>query len=517
MKNSYVIGIDIGTQGTKTVVFSIDGKKAGEAFEPSRLIHGGAGQVYQEPSDIYESVLRTVKEAMEKSGVEKGRVEALGIDAQMAGIMGIDRDFEAVGVYDSWLDTGCEPYIRRMKETAGREIVRKTGGAVTYAHGPKILHRKEQKPGEYARIVRFVLPGVYAAGKMCGLKAEQAWTDYTHLHFSGFADNEKKRWDDGLLQEFGVDKEKMPAIVSPFQVMGTLTREAAAACGLKEGVRVVAGCGDSAASALGAGIVRKDMVYDVAGTAAIFSCSTERYTPDEKNQALMFARSVIDGLYTPLAYIGGGGLCLKWFRDRNGKSYDYWNEEAGKSEPGSGNLYFVPHFSGRTCPNDPGVKGAWWGLSFYHTSGHMYRSIMESLAYEYAYYFSVLKEQNPQIAPDCIYGAGGGTRSDVFNRIKADVLGLPYRPLAEADTAVYASAMIAAYGAGMIPDLQARMKVRTRAECYLPSEENHREYEKRAGVYRKLADMMGELGRKMDDERKSVYAQKVSAKEGEKL
>ena len=147
----------------------------------------------------------------------------------------------------------------------------------------------------------------------------------------------------------------------------------------------------------------------------------------------------------------------------------------------------------------------------------MYRSIMESLAYEYAYYFSVLKEQNPQIAPDCIYGAGGGTRSDVFNRIKADVLGLPYRPLAEADTAVYASAMIAAYGAGMIPDLQARMKVRTRAECYLPSEENHREYEKRAGVYRKLADMMGELGRKMDDERKSVYAQKVSAKEGEKL
>ena len=175
---------------------------------------------------------------------------------------------------------------------------------------------------------------MYAAGKLCGLKAENAWIDYTHLHFSGFADSQKKQWEEGLLAEFGIEKGKMPEIVSPWKVVGTLTEQAAKACGLTPQTRVVAGCGDSAASALGAGIVEKDMIYDVAGTASVFSCSTDRFTPDMESKTLLFSRSVIDGLYTPLAYIGGGGLCLKWFLEQNGKDYEYWNEQAERLEAG---------------------------------------------------------------------------------------------------------------------------------------------------------------------------------------
>ena len=108
----------------------------------------------------------------------------MGIDAQMAGIMAVDADFEAVGPYDSWLDTRCEPYIHTMINRAGDEVIRRTGGPVTYTHGPKILWRKAERPAEYEKAAKFVLPGVFVAGKLCGLKAEQAWIDYTHLHFS---------------------------------------------------------------------------------------------------------------------------------------------------------------------------------------------------------------------------------------------------------------------------------------------------------------------------------------------
>lgn len=493
MEKWYVIGIDIGTQGTKTALFDSEGDKITEAFEASHLIYCGAGEVYQKPLEIYGSVLRTIRAVVEKSHICPSKIQALGIDAQMAGIMGVDENFEAVGVYDSWLDTRCEPYIKQMKSYAGEEIVRKTGGAVTYAHGPKILHRKKEIPEEYFRISRFVLPGVYVAGKMCGLKAEQAWTDYTHLHFSGFADNEKRKWDEGLLKEFDVDRDKMPEIVSPWKIVGGLGQEAAEICGLREGTQVVAGCGDSAASALGAGIVEKDMVYDVAGTASVFSCSTDRYTPDLKHQTLLFARSVLDDLYTPLAYIGGGGLCLKWFCDHHGKDYAYWNGEAGKIKTGSEDLYFIPHFSGRTCPNKPEVKGAYWGLSFCHTPAHMYRSIMESLAYEYRYYFSILKEENPQITPACIYGAGGGTKSAVFNQMKADALGMIYQPLEEADTAVYASAMIAAYGVGLISQLKEYMKPSYKKESYVPSKDKYEDYQERMKRYIKLVDILGTI------------------------
>lgn len=493
MEKWYVIGIDIGTQGTKTALFDSEGNKITEAFEASHLIYCRVGEVYQKPLEIYGSVLRTIRAVVEKSHVYPSKILALGIDAQMAGIMGVDENFEAVGIYDSWLDTRCEPYIKQMKIYAGEEIVRKTGGAVTYTHGPKILHRKKELPEEYTHISRFVLPGVYVAGKMCGLKAEQAWIDYTHLHFSGFADNEKKKWDEGLLEEFDVDKNKMPEIVNPWKIVGSLGREAAENCGLREGTQVVAGCGDSAASALGAGIVEKNMVYDVAGTASVFSCSTDLYTPDQEHQTIFFARSVLDELYTPLAYIGGGGLCLKWFCEYHGKDYAYWNREAKKIRTGSEDLYFVPHFSGRTCPNDPKVKGAYWGLSFCHTPAHMYRSIMESLAYEYMYYFSILKEKNHQIAPDCIYGAGGGTKSAVFNQIKADALGMIYQPLEEADTAVYASGMIAAYGVGLITQLKEHMRLSHKKESYAPIKDNHEDYKERMKRYIKLVDTLGTI------------------------
>lgn len=494
MRQQYVIGIDIGTQGTKAALFSLEGQKAGEAFEPSQLLYGAPGQVCQRGEDIYGSVLRTVSQVMADSGVPAGQVEALGIDAQMAGIMAVDADFEAIGPYDSWLDTRCEPYIREMKEKAEDEIIRRTGGPVTYTHGPKILWRKAERPGEYEKAAKFVLPGVYAAGKLCGLKAEEAWMDYTHLHFSGFGDNQKKAWDEGLLQEFGVEKEKMPRIVSPFTIVGGLTKQAAEACGLLEGTKVAAGCGDSAASALGAGITEKNMIYDVAGTASIFSCSTDCFTPDLEARTILFSRSVIDGLYTPLAYIGGGGMCLKWFLEQNGRSYSYWNQQAQALEAGAEGLYFVPHFSGRTCPNDSRVRGAYWGLAFNHTPAHMYRSILESIAYEYAYYFSILRKQNKEISPEMIYGAGGGAKSGIFNQIKADAMGIPYRPLKEADTAVYASAMVAACGAGMMDDLKAVMKVPCREEVYYPRQEIYERYQSNMETYVKLLETLGDLG-----------------------
>ena len=177
MKLQYTAGIDMGTQGTKAALFTPDGRKVSEAFEKSRLIYGGPGQVCQNADDIYGSVLRTLSELMKKTKVLPEQVAAIGIDGQMAGIMAVDSDFEAVGPYDSWLDTRCEPYINKMKNKAEDEVIRRTGGQITYAHGPKILWRKAERQEEYDRTAKFVLPGVYAAGKLCGLKAENAWID----------------------------------------------------------------------------------------------------------------------------------------------------------------------------------------------------------------------------------------------------------------------------------------------------------------------------------------------------
>ena len=117
------------------------------------------------------------------------------------------------------------------------------------------------------------MPNGFVAGKLCGLKANEAFMDYTFLHFNSFSDNRRLCFNEKLLALFKVDKDKLPRIVSPEEVVGTVTREYAQKCGLPNGVKVIAGCGDTAASSLGAGITRAGLAYDVAGTASVFDCA----------------------------------------------------------------------------------------------------------------------------------------------------------------------------------------------------------------------------------------------------
>ncbi len=507
MTEGYLIGVDIGTQGTKTTLFSIEGNAVAESFEPSRLISPSPGVVEQEPDEILGSVYRTIRKVMEQSGVNAGKVEAVGMDGQMAGILGIDRDWNAVTCYDSWLDTRCGWYIRQIKEQAEEEVIKTTGCPVTYAHGPKVLWWKHERPDSYRKISRFVLPTTYVAGKMTGLKAEEAYIDYTHLHFSGFGDVQKNRWAEDLLNHFGVEREKMPEIVEPWKIVGCLTEEAAGQCGLTSGIPVAAGCGDQAATSLGAGVTRAGLAFDVAGTASVFSCCVSSYTPDVKYKTLLYPRSVLPGLWIPLAYTNGGGLCLKWFRDNlTGKgtppSYRELDAEAEAVPAGSENLLFLPHFAGRVCPNDPDVRGTWVGLNWSHTRGHLYRAVMEGIAYEYKYYLRVLSESMGKVDFTGVIAAGGGAKSRVFNAIKSDVLGIPYVTMKRNDTATFGSAVVAGYGAGIYTDMVSVIeKVNEKTGTVMPNEANAAVYGRLADAYEGVFQALGPTFRRLAEER----------------
>ncbi len=507
MPEKYLIGIDIGTQGTKTSLFSIDGRCIADAFEQSNLISPSPGAVEQDPDEIYGSVLRTVEAVMQSSGADPAGVLGIGMDGQMAGIMGIDGDWNAVTPYDSWLDTRCEKYIRLIKSEAEDLAVSITGCPVTYAHGPKVLWWKHERPEAYARISKFIMPSTYAAGRLAGLKAPQAYIDYTHLHFSGFGDVEGKRWSGELLDRFGVDGGKMPEVVEPTRVIGGLTRGAASQCGLLEGTPVVAGCGDSAATSLGAGVTRKGICFDVAGTASIFSCCVDSFNPDVKNKTLLYARSVIPGLWIPMAYINGGGLCIRWFRENlTGReklmSYRELDEEASGLPAGSGGLIFLPHFGGRVCPNNPDVRGTWVGLNWSHGRGHMYRAILEGIAYEYAVYLKILRELAGEVPISEVLATGGGARSRVFNSIKADVLGVPYTTMSDSDTATFGSAVIAGYGTKVYNDFDQALKQRnSELDRISVHEGRHAEYGRYTEIYAKLFSELGDTFRTLNEMR----------------
>jgi xylulokinase len=467
-----LLGIDIGTQGTKAAAFDADGTLVAAAFEPSRLRRPKPGVVEEDPARLYASVCRTIKECLAAGRIKPAAVAGIGIDGQMAGVIGIGADGRHVTPYDSWLDTRCAPLIDRMLAEAGPGITRKTGGPPSFNHGPKQLWWQQERPADFKRIAAFVQPGGYAAMRLCGLAASEAFIDHTYLHFTGFADTLRGAWDDELCRTFGFDRGKLPRIVPPQEVIGTLTAAAARSCGLVAGVPVVAGCGDTAASLLACGATKPGICVDVAGTASVFAASCSRFTPDAEQGILSCGRSVTPGLWHPYAYVNGGGMNIEWFRglvaaagerSRRGSAgraaeAAALDRLAAAVEPADDLPLFVPHLAGRNSPPQPHLRGAWTGLTHAHGVAELYRAVLEGVALEYAVYVAAIRRLLPAAKLAELRVTGGGAASAVWNRIKADTLQLPVRAVVASQGAPAGAAIVAGWGVGMFPSPEAAVR-----------------------------------------------------------
>jgi xylulokinase len=501
----YLIGVDLGTSGTKSALYKIDGTLVSEAFREVELIYPKPGIVEQENNDFYYSAAQTVQSCVRESGVDPKEIAGIAFDSQMAGVGSIDEKYEPATRFDSWLDMRCQPYIKWMANEAGEKVTRITGCPPTCDHGPKMLWWKNEEPESYSRIRKFIMPAAFVAGRLAELDYEQAFIDYTFIHFSGFSDAQTGTWSKELCDQFNLDIEKLPRIVKPWEIIGETTSQSARDFGLAPGTIIAAGAGDTAANALGAGIVKPGILFDVAGTASVLAGCTDAYIADTKNRALLTMRSVIDGLWNPLAYIGGGGIALRWVRDnifhpKNTEQdhqdffeqYDQMTALAAKVLPGAEGLLFSPHFGGRICPSNPNMRGAWVGLSWSHDQSHLIRAMLESVAFEYGYYLGIMRALLPEQEFFQARAMGGGAKSSVWNQIKADVLNVSYSRLQGNEFGTWGAAMIAGKAAGVINDLasHAAQSSKLSDERYEPNPENHRQYQKINANYIKIQTLL---------------------------
>ncbi len=454
-----ILGIDVGTGGVKAVLFDLNGTCVSSSFRKSELKRSGAGVVEEDPEFQLSNVCAAISECMRKSRRSQAGVGAIGIDGQMAGIIGIGRDGKCVTPYDSWLDTRCTPFSTKMSRAAGEEILVKTGCAPAVNHGPKILWWMKEKPEVFRKICSFVQPGGYAAMRLCGMKASEAFVDTTYLHFSGFADNLKSRWDNDLCRRFGLDAGLLPRIVKPQEIIGELTPQMAKRCGLRAGIPIVAGCGDTAASFLSCGAVQEGICVDVAGTASVFAVTTKTFRPDTVSRMLACGRAVSPGLWHSYAYINGGGMNLEWFRDivsQNHKSlkgaggFDRLARLVAEIKPDTGLPIFMPHLGGRVSPAEPDMRGAFLNLSWNHGTPHLFRAVLEAVPLEYKIYARATESLLPRLKLCELRVTGGGEKSDIWNQMKADILGIPVRRIAQGHGAPLGAAILAAWGAGLV-------------------------------------------------------------------
>jgi len=456
-----LIGVDVGTQGTKGLLVTQDGRQLAAAFRASDLRRLAPGVVEEDPERQFATVCEVIQECLSASGVDARSVTGIAIAGQMAGVIGIGEDGRNVTPYDSWLDTRCAPYIAHMDTIAGEAVTRNAGCPPSFNHGPKILWWKAERPEVFHTIRSFVQPGGYAAMRLCGLSAADAFIDHTYLHFSGFADNARGQWDTALCDQFGLDPALLPRIVEPHHVVGGVSPTAAERCRLKPGTPVVAGCGDTAASFLACGATGEGICVDVAGTASVFAATTSSYRPDLTQKMLACGRSATPGLWHSYAYINGGGMNLEWFRQEianrgraevGGLGLEALEEIANEALSDDAPI-FVPHLEGRVCPSEPGLRGGWLGITRATSFGALYRAVLESVALEYALYQRGILALYPHLRFRELRITGGGEKSALWNQMKADVLGMPAAQVRGGSGAPLGAAMLACFGVNLCTDL----------------------------------------------------------------
>jgi xylulokinase len=501
MTKTYVLGIDIGTQGVKGALFDSFGACISEHGESSQLLHPTAGAITEDAEFQYASVLRIIRTCIERAE-QKGvsdvpkHIAALAIDGQMAGVIGMGYDGIAVTPYDSWLDTRCAPYLDHMREQANDRILAKAGTAPSINHGPKKLWWKHEHPDVFKNIAKFVQPGGYAAARLCGLKGDQGFIDKTYLHFSGFSDTANGVWDDQLCDQFSMPKDKLPRIVDSTAIIGTVCKEAAKASLLVEGTPVAAGCGDTVASFLSSGAVEEGMSVDVAGTASVFACTQTQFVPDHKSGILGCCASVVPGLWYSYAYINGGGMNPEWFVKKFGDSngnlrFKEIEAAVEQLEDSASHPLFIPHVAGRVMPGRPDLRGAFVGLNWDHGKEHFFRAILEGVALEYGLYKEAATALQPNLHLKEVRVTGGGERSQLWNTMKSGVLQTPVVRIEQNQGAPLGIAMVAAVAAGIFDDFPTASKswINT-GDTITCDTKRYPFFEKRLEAYRDLVQAM---------------------------
>ncbi|RDY31990.1 FGGY-family carbohydrate kinase [Lachnotalea glycerini] len=490
----YYIGFDCGTQSTKTAIYSEDTTCVAEEMIPTNINYPKAGWAEMDADHYLESVRKGIKACLTKSGIDPKDVRAICGDGIICGIVGVNEDGKAITPYIPYLDSRTAQDAKWINENLEPIWIEESGNASVAPFYPPLLARWLIKNHEEFKQsgVKIMNNGPYVLSRLANLKAKDAFIDWATL--SGWLIGykaEEKVWSKEQMNLLEIPMELLPKIVKPWDIVGTLSEEEASLTGLPAGIPIVAGAGDTMQSNLGCGLVETGMAADVAGTAAMFTIMVDGINLElSKNSDLLFSIGTLPDTYFYWGYIRTGGLSLRWFRDnicgREGDNsfYDEIQELAQKVSVGSNGTLFFPYLQGGGGDLE-NASGCFLNMTTKTDQGEMWRAILESIAYEYLSLVNSLRENG--ISVDKIIITEGGSKSNLWNQIKADVLEANVFTLKRKEGAVMSNIALAAYAVGDIKDLKdAISKWIESKDTFTPNIQNTKNYQNIFAIQQKL-------------------------------
>lgn len=466
-----LLGIDLGTSGTKTVLFDTAGHAVASHTAEYPLRQPRNGWAEQDPHDWWRAVRETIRAVLVKSGAEPRDIKGVGLSGQMHGLVLLDAQGHVLRDAILWCDGRTQAQCDEITERIGRERLLSitANPALPGFTAGKILWVREREPEIYKKCRHILLPKDYIRYKLTGEFA----TEVSDASGMNLLDVRGRRWSGEILSALDIDPALLGRMYESCEVTGAVTSSAAEATGLSPGTVVVGGAGDNAAAAVGTGVVGAGKAFTTLGTSGVIFAHADQVAIDPRGRVHTFC-SAVPGAWTVMSCTLSAGLSLQWLRNNFCAAemetaaglgidpYELMTAQAKRSPIGANRLVYLPYLMGERSPLlDSDARGAFIGLSAVHTKPDLIRAVLEGVVYAQRQCLDVFREMGVDVRD--MAACGGGARSPLWRQMLADVYGCGVKTAASAEGPALGAAILAGVGAGVYASVEEGCAAAVRA------------------------------------------------------
>ncbi|MBE3127428.1 MAG: xylulokinase [Candidatus Atribacteria bacterium] len=484
----YLLGIDIGTSGTKGVLMDREGKIYARTGREYSINIPQPGWAEQDPKMWWEATIQVIREVIKESEVNPRQIRGIGLSGQMHGTVFLDKNLQPLRPAIIWADQRSSSQCEFIYQKIGKErLAELTGNPIAAGFmSSTLLWMKENQPEEFNQIYKVVLAKDYIRYRLTG----NLGVEVTDASSTLLLDIKRRCWSEELLDLLNLPLKILPGEVHESQeVAGYILAEVARNTGLSEGIPVVYGGGDQSMQAVGNGVIRPGILSSTIGTGGQLFITIDKFTYDPKLRVHTFCHA-IPNKYHLLGAILSAGLSLKWLKENilhTLDSYAIFDKEAEKIRAGSEGVIFLPYLLGERSPYmNPQAKSVFFGLSLKHHQVHLIKAVMEGVVFALRDCLEVFEELGIKI--EQVIASGGGAKSRVWRQIQADVFNKELSMTQSIEQAAMGAAILAGVGVGIYKNTEEGCKeaVKLKKEKIKPIPENVDIYNKQFEIFKSL-------------------------------
>lgn len=487
MKN-YILAHDLGTTGNKATLYDADGKLVGSAFYAYNTQYAFTGWAEQNPEDWWQAVCASTQKLLQQTvGVRPEEIACITFSGQMMGCVPLGKDARPLRNAIIWADHRAVDQQNWVAERISpEEVYHITGHRLSASYSlAKMLWLRDHQPDTYKATYKFV----HAKDSIVARLTGKFVTEPSDGSSMNLYDLETGGWSDAIIQAAELNSDQLPELKRSIDVVGELLPSVAAEIGLPAGTPVVIGGGDGSCAAVGAGVIAEGSAYNYVGSSSWIAISSSRPIFDPDQRTFTFAH-LMPGMFMPTGTMQAAGASYQWTRDQlcpvevqaaqslGISSYEIINLEAEKSPVGANGLLYLPYLMGERSPRwNPRARGAFIGLTIRHTRADMVRAVLEGITLNLRVILESFTKQGAHI--EAMRVIGGGARGRFWNRIMADVYGMPVQRLSILEEATSMGAAVAGgVGVGLYKDFSIIEQMNHIAETIQPDPAAQAAYDK---------------------------------------